>query len=124
MKTDASTIFLQRLEGGAFALIALWLYSFSGESWWWFLLFILAPYLSMLAYSAGPRLGSAVYNLVHTWVAPVLLWAVAWYANASFLIALAFIWAAHIGIDRGLGYGLKLQSGFRDTHLGPIGGDS
>lgn len=124
MHTDPSTILLQRLEGGAFALIALWLYSFSGESWWWFLLFILAPDLSMLAYWAGPRLGSAVYNAAHTWVAPVIIWAIGWYGNASFLIALAFIWAAHIGIDRALGYGLKLQSSFQETHLGRIGRES
>ncbi|WP_415635615.1 DUF4260 family protein, partial [Paracoccus aminovorans] len=29
-----------------------------------------------------------------------------------------------IGIDRALGYGLKLPSGFRDTHLGRIGRES
>ena len=35
---------------------------------------------------------------------------------------LALIWAAHIGFDRALGYGLKYPSGFGDTHLGRIGG--
>ena len=34
---------------------------------------------------------------------------------------LAAIWAAHIGFDRLLGYGLKLETGFEQTHLGPIG---
>jgi hypothetical protein len=28
---------------------------------------------------------------------------------------------AHIGLDRALGYGLKHESGFSDTHLGRIG---
>ena len=49
--------------------------------------------LSLLIYwkLAGPRLGAAIYNL------------------------------GHIGGDRLLGYGLKLPTGFQDTHLGRIG---
>jgi hypothetical protein len=30
---------------------------------------------------------------------------------------------AHIGLDRALGYGLKLPDDFRHTHLGTIGAD-
>ncbi|MEF9606012.1 DUF4260 family protein, partial [Paracoccus sp. PXZ] len=37
------------------------------------------------------------------------------------LIAGGGLWLAHVGFDRVLGYGLKLPSGFRDTHLGRIG---
>jgi hypothetical protein len=33
----------------------------------------------------------------------------------------ALIWLAHIGMDRSLGYGLKLPTAFQDTHLGRIG---
>jgi hypothetical protein len=29
--------------------------------------------------------------------------------------------AAHVGMDRALGYGLKLPTDFKDTHLGRIG---
>jgi hypothetical protein len=45
----------------------------------------------------------------------------------SFLIlardvpAILYIWFAHIGMDRLLGYGLKEDTGFRHTHLGLIG---
>ena len=28
---------------------------------------------------------------------------------------------AHVGMDRALGYGLKLPTSFQDTHLGRIG---
>jgi hypothetical protein len=38
------------------------------------------------------------------------------------LIAIALIWAAHIGIDRALGFGLKYSAGAALTHLGRIGG--
>jgi hypothetical protein len=37
------------------------------------------------------------------------------------LLSVAFIWLAHIGIDRALGYGLKYSTGFAFTHLGRIG---
>lgn len=37
------------------------------------------------------------------------------------LMAGALIWIAHVGMDRALGYGLKRDTGFRDTHLGRIG---
>jgi hypothetical protein len=37
------------------------------------------------------------------------------------LIALS--WAFHIGVDRALGYGLKLSDAFTHTHLGWIGKD-
>jgi hypothetical protein len=36
-------------------------------------------------------------------------------------VEIGLIWAAHIGIDRALGYGLKLPTSFNQTHLGPIG---
>ena len=39
----------------------------------------------------------------------------------NLLLSLAFILGAHIGFDRALGYGLKLPSGFKDTHLGRLG---
>jgi hypothetical protein len=35
---------------------------------------------------------------------------------------LACAWAFHVGVDRALGYGLKLPDSFRSTHLGRIGG--
>ena len=34
----------------------------------------------------------------------------------------ALVWFAHIGMDRALGYGLKYDTDFKDTHLGRIGG--
>ncbi|MEL7363395.1 MAG: DUF4260 family protein, partial [Bacteroidota bacterium] len=37
------------------------------------------------------------------------------------VVGIALIWGAHIGFDRALGFGLKLPTGFRDTHLGRIG---
>ncbi len=36
-------------------------------------------------------------------------------------LQVAAVWTAHIAMDRALGYGLKLSTGFSDTHLGRIG---
>lgn len=44
--------------------------------------------------------------------------AAAWWTGAALAGRIALVWAAHIGFDRVLGFGLKLPTGFRDTHLG------
>ena len=36
---------------------------------------------------------------------------------------LACAWAFHVGVDRALGYGLKMPDAFTHTHLGWIGKD-
>jgi hypothetical protein len=120
MLTDKGARVLLRLEGLAFAAIALFFYSIAGAGWLVFALLILVPDLSMLFYLAGPRFGRLAYNLVHTYLAPVTLGAIGWFGNFGLLLAIALIWVVHIGIDRALGLGLKLGT-FRETHLGRIG---
>lgn len=111
---------LLRAEGLAAFAAAVALYAALGGSWWTFALLFLAPDLAMLSYAGGPRLGAFVYNAAHSYLGPAALGLVS-VAAAPELVALAAIWAAHIGFDRALGYGLKRASGFRDTHLGRIG---
>lgn len=62
-------ILLQRLEGLVLLLAALTLYAQLEQSWWLFLILLLAPDLFMLGYLAGPRAGAALYNFGH-----LLLW--------------------------------------------------
>jgi hypothetical protein len=95
----------------------------AGGSWLLFALLVLVPDLSMLGYLAGPRLGSLAYNLAHSLVGPAALLTVAWFASRDPVLEIAIIWAFHIAVDRSLGYGLKLPTSFRDTHLGRIGQD-
>lgn len=114
--------FLQ-VENAFLALVVMVLYGASGGDWWLFALLILAPDLSMLGYLAGPRIGACCYNTVHSWIAPVVLYLVGLWLDVPLVQQLALILAAHIGIDRALGYGLKHESGFRDTHMGRIGSD-
>jgi hypothetical protein len=114
---------LQRLEGGVLVGLSLLLYWKAGGWWLLYIALILAPDLFMLGYLGGPRAGAAVYNLGHTWLLPGILVVVGIVGGASIAIDLALIWLGHIGADRLLGYGLKLPTSFRDTHLGRIGRD-
>jgi hypothetical protein len=82
---------------------------------------LLAPDLSALGYLAGPRVGAVTYNLVHNWALPVAFVFLAIAGHEQWPMQVAAVLAAHVGFDRALGYGLKLPSGFKDTHLGRIG---
>ncbi len=113
---------LLRVEGGFLALAALAAYQLSGGSWWLFLALILVPDISMLGYVGGPRVGAWSYNCAHSWIAPVMIYLVGHLLEVQLVEQMALILAAHIGIDRALGYGLKCTSSFKDTHLGRIGG--
>ncbi|HVM09318.1 MAG TPA: DUF4260 family protein [Acidimicrobiales bacterium] len=42
-------------------------------------------------------------------------------AKSRSLAFVSLVWAFHIGVDRLLGYGLKLRERFTSTHLGEIG---
>ena len=118
--TDANALLLQRLEGGVMLALGVVVYAWLGQSWVVFAVLFLAPDLAMFGYLRSTATGTLTYNLVHTYVAPALL-ALPGLAVGPMAFGLAAIWTAHIGADRLLGYGLKLSSGFNQTHLGPIG---
>ena len=99
------------------AIAAVTLYFHEGFAWWLLLVLALAPDLAMLGYLAGARAGAVAYDLVHTYVLPVLLATAGVIWDSDTALALALIWSTHIGIDRAVGYGLKYPSGFKDTHL-------
>ncbi|MFA6266882.1 MAG: DUF4260 domain-containing protein [Pseudolabrys sp.] len=113
-----------RAEGAALLVIAALLYGRTSEPWWLFAVLFFAPDLSFLGYLGGPRLGAVVYNCAHTLIGPAALGGAGLLLADTLLIALALIWAAHIGFDRLLGYGLKYAAGFGLTHLGRIGRDA
>ena len=87
----------------------------------WLLPLLLAPDLSMVGYVRGPAVGAGTYNLVHNLVVALGLLAVGWLAAIAPLALAGALLVAHVGMDRALGYGLKLPTDFRDTHLGRIG---
>jgi hypothetical protein len=119
---------IQRLEGGAVAALAMAATIVISPGMWWFpLALFLAFDLSMVGYARSTALGAALYNVVHTYVWPAVLGGLALLVNPSvpaatrWLALVALAWAFHVGVDRALGYGLKLPDAFTHTHLGRIG---
>jgi hypothetical protein len=112
---------LLRVEALAVLVAAVAGYQSLGGSWLVFALLFLMPDAALVAYAAGPRVGSQAYNALHTYVAPAVLAAMAYVGVAPRAWPICLIWTAHIGMDRSLGLGLKFATAFRNTHLGTVG---
>ncbi|MFZ0301546.1 MAG: DUF4260 domain-containing protein [Terracidiphilus sp.] len=113
---------LLRLDGLAVAAVTALLYARTGVSWWLFAALWLVPDLSTLGYLADACRGARIYNAIHTYAGPAALGLCAYLLRANVVaLAIALIWANHIGVDRLLGYGLKYGEGFGFTHLGRMG---
>jgi len=110
-----------RVESVAFFVAAVLLYLQLNGNALWLLPLLLAPDLSMIGYLGGPRLGAITYNLAHNLATALIVLAIGWFAAIAPLALLGAILVAHVGMDRSLGYGLKLPTDFKDTHLGRIG---
>ena len=110
-----------RLEGLAVLAAALAAYQVVGASWGAFAMLFLVPDLSFLGYLGGARVGAIAYNVAHSYIGPVALLALGLVVDLPAVLALGLIWAAHIGLDRALAYGLKYGREFGATHLGRVG---
>jgi Domain of unknown function (DUF4260) len=108
---------LLRLEGAVVFGLSIFLYRQNHASWILFVALFLAPDLFMLGYIINAKIGAALYNVVHTLIAPGVLITVVVLTSMRQLLPFALIWTAHIGFDRLLGYGLKYPTRFKDTHL-------
>ena len=111
-----------RAEGLVLLAGALAAYSTGlDEPWWLVPLLLFVPDVVMAGYARSSRVGALLYNLAHSYPLPAVLGAAAWAADAPLWQGVSLIWFAHIGLDRALGYGLKYETDFKDTHLGRIG---
>lgn len=63
-----------------------------------------------------PRGLFVLYNVVHAYFTPLGLALLGWFGFGTLFWPLLG-WVAHIGLDRTLGYGLKIYPYFRQTHL-------
>lgn len=97
------------------AAIAFYIYLHG--SGWLFAVLLFAPDLSMAGYLANPRVGSVVYNAIHTLIAPGVVMTLALIAHSDAGVLVALIWLAHIGMDRAMGFGIKYPTVFEDTHF-------
>lgn len=112
---------LLRLEALVLMVAALVFYIRLGASWEMFAILFLVPDLSMLGYLVNAKSGAEVYNAAHSTIGPVIVTAAGIITGWDSMAAVGLIWAAHVGFDRALGFGLKYPTAFGDTHLGRIG---
>ena len=91
---------LLRLDGLAVAAAVIAAYAVMGGNWWLFAALILAPDLSFLAIALGEKAAARTYNVVHSYALPIILGAAGYFSGIAWMLPVALIWAAHIGIDR------------------------
>lgn len=122
---------IERIENGLVVVVAVaGTLAIEPGLWWFPLAAFLAFDLSMVGYLRSPAAGAATYNAVHTYAWPLGLGVAALAAGTGaptlsrWLALIALAWAFHVGLDRALGYGLKLPDAFAHTHLGWIGKDA
>jgi hypothetical protein len=105
------------------AIMALCFYGlyFLHAEWWFYLLLLLGPDISMLGYLAGNKAGAFAYNLFHHKAVAVLVLIAGISFSIHYLVLTGIVLLGHSSMDRFFGYGLKSTEGFKYTHLGIIG---
>jgi hypothetical protein len=107
-------------EFAMFAIDGYALYLLKAD-WWCYILILIAPDISMIGYLAGNKVGATTYNLFHHKGIAIALFAIGLAVNNNLLQIIGIILFGHSSMDRMFGYGLKLNEGFKYTHLGIIG---
>jgi hypothetical protein len=107
-------------EAAMFGLSIYVLYWLQAE-WWWYLVLVIGPDISMLGYLAGNKVGAACYNLFHHKGVAVALFVAGLLLPHLLVQAIGIVLFGHSSMDRLFGYGLKTNEGFKYTHLGIIG---
>lgn len=98
-------------------IASLVLYAHLRFNGWMLLVLFFSLDVFMIGYLKDTRVGSLIYNLGHTEVAPIALALIGLALNWPPGMQFALIWFGHIGLDRLMGYGLKYPTVFQDTHL-------
>ncbi|WP_073202002.1 DUF4260 domain-containing protein [Gracilibacillus kekensis] len=111
---------LLHVEGLAILLLSLYGYFYFGFSWIWFFILLLSPDIFMLGYLINNKVGSMVYNFIHTLSVAILIFLIGIFLSNSIFLAAGLILSSHIGMDRMFGYGLKYPTHFKDTHLNRV----
>lgn len=107
------------LNGAAILGAAIVGYATLEASWWLFFALLFVPDVWMIGYLANPRVGAELYNVGHSLVIPALLIGAGLVASSLHLaVETGVIYAAHIGLDRVLGFGYKYPTEFSDTDIG------
>jgi len=103
-----------KLEELAMIVVSLVLLS-SEAAWYWYLLLLIGPDVSMLGYLFNSKTGAILYNLFHNKAIAIVLFFLGMYMENEWLLNTGTVLFGHASLDRLLGYGLKYEKGFAYT---------
>ena len=107
-----------KLEELAMFGLSIYLFSLTSYEWWWYLVWILVPDLSMIGYIINTKVGAIAYNIAHHKLLAIGILIIGWYMTNPELELAGIILFGHSSMDRLFGYGLKYSDDFKHTHLG------
>ncbi|MCF0051692.1 DUF4260 domain-containing protein [Dyadobacter sp. LJ53] len=120
MKKEKTTNRLKttiKIEEFSMLILSIYaLFQFSSP-WWYFVLMLIGPDISMVGYLAGNIFGALVYNFFHHRAVAILVFLTGLTIGQTELQAAGVILFGHSAMDRMLGFGLKYNQGFKFTHL-------
>ena len=109
-----------RLDGGVVFVASIFLFAVTHQPWWIYPVLLFVPDIFMMGYFRDTSVGAFCYNVGHSYFLPSLVVLFGWEWHHILPIAVGVIWIGHIGMDRLLGYGLKYDDSFKNTHLGNL----
>lgn len=121
MLTKKMSVLLKLEEIGEFALSIYLFTTFSEYSWWLYPACFFLPDFSMIGYAINPSIGAKIYNFFHHKLLAILFMLIGFIYNIEIVLFSGIILFGHSAFDRVLGYGLKYENDFTNTHLGSIG---
>jgi hypothetical protein len=112
-----------KLEELAEFALGIFIFSRLDFAWWYFPLLLLSPDIGMLGYLVNPKIGAWLYNLFHHKALAITILVFGFTQNNQVVMLVGTILFSHAAFDRTMGYGLKYEDSFANTHLGKIGKD-
>jgi len=112
---------LLKVEEAAMFALAVYALLFLHVHWWVYLLLLIGPDISCAGYLSGDAVGAASYNLFHHKGIAIVIFLSGLLLKNEIMQVAGIVLFGHSSMDRMLGYGLKLNEGFKFTHLGIIG---
>lgn len=109
-----------RLENWLLFCLVLYVYLSQGFSFIWFVALWILPDVGMIGFAINKSFGTLTYNLLHTYIGPLIAFFLYVLEPNQILLQLALIWTSHISLDRFIGYGLKYKSHFKHTHISKL----
>lgn len=110
-----------KLEELTMFILGVFAFNDLNFSWWWFLVLILVPDISMLGYVVNTKVGALAYNVFHHKAISIFVYLIGTYFQNETVQLAGVILFSHASFDRIFGYGLKYFDNFKHTHLGEIG---